>query len=129
MDGFSRSFQCWFSVFQRASNCHCRLCGEGTNRIFRFECLPPLIAVDLRPSITISHNLQLHSVNDHLCKYKLKGVIYYGAHHFTSRILSDDDTVWFYNGLNGQLMTLEGELAALDLSVSGERSAVVAVYM
>ena len=128
MDGFTGSLQRWFNFFQRASNRRCRRCGENTNRVFRFECLPPLIAVDLQPSVTISHHLQLSSVNDHQCRYKLKGVIYYGAHHFTSRILSDDNTVWFYDGLNGQSMIPEGEPASLDLAICGARSAIVAVY-
>ena len=31
--------------------------------------------------------------------FKLKGVIYFGEFHFTSRIFTSDRTVWFHDGM------------------------------
>jgi hypothetical protein len=42
---------------------------------------------------------------------KLKGLIYFGGFHFTCRIISEDDVMWFHDGMvTGSDTVLDGKL-------------------
>ncbi|KAF8871244.1 hypothetical protein BD779DRAFT_1430539, partial [Infundibulicybe gibba] len=62
--------------------------------------------------------------------YKLKGIIYYGNNHFTARVISPLDRVWFHDGMEtGPAMEYEGTLSpSLNLTSRNSRPAVVAIY-
>ncbi|KAF6744179.1 hypothetical protein DFP72DRAFT_826254 [Ephemerocybe angulata] len=64
--------------------------------------------------------------------YRLTGVIYYGDHHFTSRVITRDNKVYFHDGMDGGHSTYEGILGGSfnedDLRECGGRSASMAVY-
>jgi hypothetical protein len=38
-------------------------------------------------------------VSDNPANYILKGIVYLGGFHFTSHIVSSDNTVWFHDGI------------------------------
>ena len=57
---------------------------------------------ELNPIIFLTINHEPH-------EYSLKGIIYYGEHHFTSHILSSDNIVWYHDGMTtGPHMINEG---------------------
>ncbi|KAF8872999.1 hypothetical protein BD779DRAFT_1389752, partial [Infundibulicybe gibba] len=62
--------------------------------------------------------------------YKLRGIIYYGTNHFTARIISPLDRVWFHDGIvTGRAMEYEGTLSpSLSLASCNSAPAVVAIY-
>ena len=52
--------------------------------------------------------------NSHL--YQLRGVIYFGGQHFVARLIEQDTTVWYHDGMvTGQNMIYEGQLESVDL--------------
>ena len=75
----------------------------------RLMSLPPLLVFDFnnQPSINIDHHLAA-SVDGVNARYDLKGVIYFGNHHFTSRWVSTDGTVWFHDGMVTQPRMIRG---------------------
>ena len=65
-------------------------------------------------------------------KFKLKGIIYYGAEHFTSHVVAENDMTWYHDGIHtstGGNLAYEGTLSTLDLSCRDTRRAAVAVYI
>ena len=61
--------------------------------------------------------------------YSLRGVIYYGQHHFTCRFISRRGVVWYHNGIaTGSSLVNEGFLSSVDLSICGTQMASVALY-
>lgn len=54
---------------------------------------PVLSAVWCNQSILIP-------IQDKICKYNLKGVVYFGDGHYTSKIIINHDQVWFHDGIS-----------------------------
>ena len=50
-------------------------------------------------------------------QYRLCGLIYYGSNHFTARIVTENQKVWFSDGMtNGRAYSLEGDLIDMTLA-------------
>lgn len=70
-------------------------------------------------------------VSDIQYRYQLRGLIYYGDSHFTSRIIDPSGMTWFHDGMvTGAQMEYEGYLPSIDncLMCRG-RAAIAALYV
>ena len=73
----------------------------------------------------------LLSVPDTLTEYHLKGIVYYGAFHFTSQIVTSDSLVWFHDGQLGANCQYENHLNdfdELELRSCGTQKISLVVY-
>ncbi|KAF6745670.1 hypothetical protein DFP72DRAFT_824161 [Ephemerocybe angulata] len=65
--------------------------------------------------------------------YRLAGIIYYGENHFTTRVVTRDNKVYYHDGIDGGHSTYEGILAGSfgvgDLNECLGKSASLAVYV
>ncbi|KAF8069903.1 hypothetical protein FPV67DRAFT_1412876, partial [Lyophyllum atratum] len=60
----------------------------------------------------------------------LRGVVYYGEHHFTCRYLDEYGSVWFHDGLaTGRHLICETDPSSVELASCGSRRASLAVYI
>jgi len=63
-------------------------------------------------------------------QYCLRGVIYYGSNHFTSRIISSTGQVWFHDGIvTGRSTEYEGTLEDVVLTVCRSKQPCVLIYV
>ena len=90
---------------------------------------PPLLAFDTSNCrCTINQTLLIRVGNDNF-RYHLAGIIYFGAAHFTCRIIHGDN-VWFHDGYVNEAPTNHGLLNALgDLYYHNTKSATAVFYV
>jgi hypothetical protein len=103
---------------------------------YAFSAIPPMLALDfegletsISPVINVYDNCgrcSSHSLH-------LKGITYYADGHYTSRIIYNQDQVWFHDGiLTGQSMLYDGAITTfnnIQLSICRGKKAIAAVYM
>ena len=98
--------------------------------MFQFQQPWPLIAFDLAWQRTeIDAELLVHVNGDNI-SYKLRGIIYFGENHFTSRIISETGQTWFHDGITtGQSVIYEGDVHNVRaLNMCQGKQASMAVY-
>jgi hypothetical protein len=82
--------------------------------------------------IHTSHTIEFIDDNDVSATLKLRGIIYHGHHHFTSRIISNEKHVWFHDGVTTKhLCTYDGLLDEMnndDLKNYDDTNLVIAIY-
>jgi len=85
-----------------------------------------------RFALTLNETI-IVSVNQGMKKYKLKGVIYYNAAHFTCRYIVKRGMIWFHDGLapQSQKLTRDGSMLSMssNLHTRGSMGASLAIYM
>ena len=97
---------------------------------FQFRQLWPLIVFDLAWKKTEIDPQFVLTVNGVSKQYKLRGIIYFGNNHFTSRIISYTGQTWFHDGITtGQSVIYEGEIQHLKaINTCQGKQASVAIY-
>jgi hypothetical protein len=128
------SIATWMHNLCEETRITCNSCSE--KMLMRYNLLYPLplIALDFA-----GHNIQINyeinvPVSDSNIKYKLRGIIYFGDSHFTSRVLLDNGTIWFHDGIvTGQKLVYDG-IANLNnthnsFSICRGKKAAAAIYI
>lgn len=134
--GNPRSLQGHLDNSEITSGSQCQICRRQLVRRYRFTSSPGILAFDvLGPQVSAIDHILNVLVNGQVSRYQLRGVVYHGADHFTSRIISSTLDVWFHDGIStGSSMVHEGTLAAFgDLTMCDagvtRRRATVAIYV
>jgi len=127
------SLQSRLDSFESVSRRTCNVCNDNLVRWYKFINDAFLLAFEISPNrkIILDHVLRV-VINENDCiTYHLRGVIYHGNNHFTCRVVSPLELVWFHDGLvTGSTMVLDGNLSSqIDLYTCREKSATVAVYL
>ena len=50
-------------------------------------------------NIQTSHSLEFMTDEGEIKILNLRGIVYHGGYHFTSRIISSDQQIWYHNGI------------------------------
>jgi hypothetical protein len=105
-------------------------CGE-LDRITRFEIIPKILVFAVNhESVRVSKKMRFRD-GDSSVVFTLKGVVYTGDFHYTSRIFINGN-VWFHDGMvTGRKCKYEGKLSAFtdaDLSVCNGKTLSLVVY-
>jgi hypothetical protein len=109
----------------------CRVCGGTQIRRSMFNQLPPLLVFDLshRPEVVVDHRLIVACTDQNTADYRLRGIIYFGHHHFISRFVSRRGVVWCHDGpITGSSLIMQGRLESVDLSTCGSSVVTAAIY-
>lgn len=90
-----------------SSNEQCPKCAELTlshnmDKVVKLTAVPSVLVLALNgePHM-ISPHIKI-PFNGKMFKLKLRGVIYGGQFHFTSRIISPDGSIWYHDGMTTQ---------------------------
>jgi hypothetical protein len=110
----------------------CTLCNGKINKITQFHRIPPLLIMTMNNAkLDISKKMKLH-VSTISANYELKGIVYLGEFHFTSRIITSDYKVWFHDGrVTARTCYEEGLLSDFnktDLLTCDGKRAMLVVY-
>jgi hypothetical protein len=101
-------------IMSSSTSLECTQCHGEMNKITRFHKTPKILLFSINDSsLKVTKDLTLDNGNDNVA-YKIKGVIYFGEFHFTSRVFSSDDTVWFHDGITtGRQCENQGKITTL----------------
>jgi len=81
-------------VRNKCPNCNLQLMQQ-----IQYTTLPNLLVLEYSTSnIVTSHEIWV-KVNDELKALHLRGIVYYGGYHFTSRFISECGTAWYHDGI------------------------------
>ena len=120
----------WMADWKEPTQHQCTTCGRQMNMMFQFHQPWHLIAFDFAWQRTeIDPELLVHVNGDNVL-YKLRGIIYFGENHFTSRIISEMGQTWFHDGITtGQSVIYEGDVQDVRaLNMCQGKQASMAVY-
>ncbi|KAJ7128334.1 hypothetical protein C8R44DRAFT_615622 [Mycena epipterygia] len=90
---------------------HKCICGNGMLKMVRVDTAPPLVYVTLSDTtILIDAAINL-TIGETRQRYALRGVIYGGRNHFTSRIVKPNGILWYHDGIEtGKSCVNEGSM-------------------
>ena len=110
----------------------CEKCDGMMEKVTHFHKSPTILLCALNNAeLTLSRRLTLN-VGHRQKTYYLRGIIYFGNFHFTSRIVMGNGNVWFHDGIaTGGRTQRHGRLAYLsdlDLMICDGKKAAILVY-
>ncbi|KAI0357519.1 hypothetical protein OH77DRAFT_1398804 [Trametes cingulata] len=111
----------------------CAYCGGLGMASVIGECVPFVICLELypasgRPHVWLDRSFHM-SMNSVTRYWKLRGLIYWGANHFTCRFVDHNGMVWYHDGVScGQNCEVEGQVGEVDLLEARGRSLSHLVY-
>jgi hypothetical protein len=83
----------------------CDNCGGEMRKNTRFTSAPSIMVFHL-PCTDIAINMQMKIAEKTM---KLRGAVYYAHNHYTSRIITSDNIIWFHDGIStGRSMIKQG---------------------
>ena len=127
-DNLTGSLQEYMSKFHDRNAPACQICEGTTRRHHVFVNAPGILAFDLVDEpLELNRTLDVPIFGRSIVKYYLCGIIYFGHHHFTARIVNDDG-VWYHDGLAGSDTYREDLITPQDMLVCRGRTASVALY-
>jgi hypothetical protein len=105
----------WLNSLQHVTHDKCPDCRGDLKQPLFFNEPPSILVLDTQSS-TIKLNKKIKMDYDNqITTLKLRGIIYYGNFHFTARIISPDDIVWYHDGMTTGCMTeREGKLNEIE---------------
>jgi hypothetical protein len=122
----------WEKLLRQPTQHHCNQCLRVMDKVTAFNKVPNILMITIGASmISISKQMTFKD-GDVLIPMRLRGIVYFGAFHFTSRIVDCDGSVWFHDGMvTGQACISDGKLRDYtndELAVCRGRNAAVVVY-
>jgi len=103
--------ECLQKKFQeRHPRRRCTQCNGELDKIFRFDVIPKILVFSVQNAdIKISKKISFKD-GDGRVTFLLKGIVYFGDFHYTSRVCSGN-SVWFHDGMTtGKQCTYEKKL-------------------
>ncbi|KAJ7791393.1 hypothetical protein B0H14DRAFT_2395641 [Mycena olivaceomarginata] len=98
----------------RKANRTCPECGNGMLDIMGLDVVPDMLFLSLDdPKIVLDPVIHLVA-GDIRQRYALRGIIYAGENHFTSRIIKENGAIWYHDGIaTGRKCQYDGQLHSL----------------
>jgi hypothetical protein len=131
--GAKSSVRSWMTNWKEHSNHFCELCNDCRKIVMKICKVMPMIALDFTgqhqiPKIDVNFEININGVK---VVYILRGIIYFGDNHYTSRIVNEDGLVWYHDGVATQNSVIyDGKLgeSTLDLKKCRDKIASGAIY-
>jgi len=119
----------WMRNFCESSQHHCDVCHEKLKIVNNFCQALPILAFQFSGQRPIIDSNITINVNGASASYTLRGVIYFGDYHYTSRIVNELGLVWFHDGIaTGNSVIYEGNVNDMDISTCRGKLPSAAVY-
>ena len=107
----------WLKNLKHHTSKKCPDCPQPMRKSISYDSPPPLLIFEINSdNITLNKTIGFEE-DDEMKVLQLKGMVYHGGFHFTSRIISSDGAVWFNDGMttgrqcekDGNLETMSGK--------------------
>lgn len=124
-----RSVQDHVRNLSMPSGSRCRTCSRSLLCTLSFVNAPVFLAFDVsNVTPSVDYSLEV-PVEGRVTGYVLIGVVYYGEHHFTCRVVDGGRGVWFHDGIStGSQLLSEGHLDSVNFLSCRSKSATVILY-
>jgi hypothetical protein len=127
----SASTSKWLADLGHSAQRSCPECLSDMRRHLFYKDPPDVLVLDYPgENIRTSHKIVFDSDDGHVT-LNLRGIIYLGNYHFTSRVICTDGSVWYHDGQKGHICHEEGQLKSMrdkDLRTCKKRALTLAVY-
>ena len=118
-------------AFVHHTRMSCPECLTPLQRLTYYQQTPRILLLSAGgPSISVNKSIKIRTSNQSRI-FKLKGIVYHGGFHFTSRIIIDNNAVWYHDGQLGPNCRFESELSDFsetDLNSCGGRQISLIIY-
>ncbi|KDR64842.1 hypothetical protein GALMADRAFT_82610, partial [Galerina marginata CBS 339.88] len=126
------STQKWISTLDQPCVEKCPECSEIFTHQIDYTEAPKILVLEYPlTNIKSSHQIKIKVGNEVTC-LQLKGIVYHGQNHFTSRFIDSDRTIWYNDGIEtGKNFIEDGHLSTIadkDLRNCKDQNLVLAVY-
>jgi len=123
----------WINTMSVPTSSRCLECNHKMKQFIFYNAIPHIVILKYpMQKIKTSHSLKLFTNNSETETLKLKGIVYHGGYHFTSRIVTADQQVWYHDGITtGQTCIQDGILANITderIKRCKNRDLVLAIY-
>jgi hypothetical protein len=116
-------------LFHQPTSRKCVSCNNTLYKNTFFSSAPELLILHI-PYADVKINTSFKFYDK---RYNLKGVVYYGNNHYTSCIISEDNSVWYHDGMQtGNSMILKGDKSyykSKKWNKYNDKNAVLFVYI
>jgi hypothetical protein len=99
----------WLRQLHHNTNERCSECWSQIIQPISYDTSPNLLIFNCaNANMKISHKI-IYDEEDHSIDLQLRGIIYHGGFHFTSRIISQTGKVWYHDGMETGQDCVAGE--------------------
>jgi hypothetical protein len=123
----------WVNTLSQTTYRRCPTCNHGMTQVLFYNEVPKIVILEYpMKNIKTSHKLQLMTDEGQVQNINLRGIVYHGGYHFTSRIVSCEQHIWYHDGINtGKICLRDGMLGIQSddkIRVCRGRDLALAVY-
>jgi hypothetical protein len=122
----------WVNKLQQNNDAECPNCNGQLFQRFCYKKTPNLLILDYPFCDIETSHMIAYKANGKTEFMDLKGVVYYGAYHFTSRFISDSGIIWYHDGMTtGSVFEKNITLKStsdIDIKKCNNRGLTLAVY-
>ena len=110
----AQSSSLWMKALLRTKSMRkCRECASKVDYVYHFREPPPFIVLSVSPDLVVNMERSMSASG---YEYKLRGLIYHGEHHFSSRVIDSSGGIWFHDGIHTKrVCEYEGSIYEIDL--------------
>jgi len=109
----------------------CGKCKGEVDKVTRFHQIPSILAFSLNDKLTLSKKMKVN-IEGSSVVFTLRGIIYFGGYHFTSRIMTSDGQIWFHDGIltgyRSQAIGKTSDFTNSELLECNGKDAIIALY-
>ena len=122
----------WIDTLTQETRRACPQCRTAMTQILFFKQVPPILVLEYSMrNIVTSHKLEFRT-DTGIKSLTLRGIVYHGHYHFTSRVISRQKKVWYLDGIStGNSCIDDGSLDDLcdnELKSCRSNGLVLAIY-
>ncbi|KDR80492.1 hypothetical protein GALMADRAFT_1362017 [Galerina marginata CBS 339.88] len=122
----------WGKKLKGSTSAKCNNCLNKLSHVLQYKESPKLVILEYPFSnIETSHKIKIKGDNQ-MNILSLRGIVYHGENHFSSRIISLEGKIWYHDGIEtGKKSIEDGYLFSIEskaLKTCQEKNLVLAVY-
>jgi hypothetical protein len=122
----------WLTSLEHETHENCPRCSAALRQPIAFKAVPNLLVFEINSrNVKISKTIKFVQ-GDETVVLNIRGLIYYGEFHFTSRIIGSEGNVWYHDGMTtGSTCESEGNIERFSkkkLQTHKGKKVVLAVY-
>ena len=132
MRRYPKSTSNWLTSLEHETHENCPHCFAGLRQPIAFKTVPNLLIFEINSNnVKISKTIKFVQDNETII-LNIRGLIYYGEFHFSSRIIGSEGDVWYHDGIaTGSTCENEGHIETFSknkLKTCKRKKLVLAVY-
>jgi hypothetical protein len=122
----------WILELHKRTSLTCPECSEKMEQPISYYQAPKILILEYpQYNIATSHVIRIKDHNENDTELYLRGIVYHGGYHFTSRIIEEDGKIWYHDGAIARNVNEDGFLKSktdIELRNHKEKELIMAIY-